>query len=475
MKYRISFAFDYVFPTFILPNATMTELGIINYLTSMHSLKAQNATAFEQYLSLDNMFDGQFGNMPNSGTGYFYQAQVYKNIIEYTELPLYLQQRGTNKFIYPIKPNAVLSEFVGVNPMHAKKMQGEHFWKFISKKAMEHILQKRAKIFIDYSMEPYIDKETYEQIHKGLDGSGIPTDSIIMCVNSFNAKELYETYFSESERRLRVVNLPFCLDHSSWYYNECIKKDTKICMSEADFYNTKDTIRNNHFLMKIRNAREHRLAILYKMANDDLLKIGDWSYLGNNASYTPSAINYIVEKYNLEDLHLGKIKQIYDNVPNLLQSEKNIDFTKINAWTDENFQPHIDSYFEICFETFIHTDYKSLTEKVFKPIINFQPFIFVAFPGALKLLKDLGFKTFEPFIDESYDNESDNVLRMVMIMNEIKRLCKMDKSEIHKWYWQMEDILIHNHKTLLNYNQTKIFGEELVKEFSSFMHMNRLV
>jgi hypothetical protein len=439
-------------------------------MASMHSLKAQNATAFEQYISLGDMFDGQLGTMPNSGTGYFYQAQVYGSVLDYTENALYFTQRNPNGFIYPIKPNAVLGEFTGINPGHSKKMQGEHFWKFISKKAMESILEGKCKIFIDYSMEPFVDRDTYVDIHNSLNGSGIPDGSIIMGINSFNAKELYESYFSENERKLMVRNLPFCLDHSSWYYNDCIRRNNRICMTEADFHNTKNTIRDNHFLMKIRNAREHRLAVLYKMASDDLLKYGDWSFLSESTSYNTSSVGHIIDRYQLTNLHLGKIKNIYDTAPHLLKSEQTIDYNTVNAWTDAAFKQHSDSYFEICFETFIHTECKSLTEKVFKPLINFQPFIFVAFPGALKLLRDLGFKTFDGFIDESYDNETDNVIRMNLISKEINRLCKMSKEEIHEWYWKMEDILIHNHKTLLQYNKTKIYGEELIKEFSDFIH-----
>jgi hypothetical protein len=157
----------------------------------------------------------------------------------------------------------------------------------------------------------------------------------------------------------------------------------------------------------------------------------------------------VINKYNLKNIHLDKIKNIYDTAPYLLKSERDSDYTKVNAWTDAHFKPHIDSYFEICFETYTNKENKSLTEKVFKPIINFQPFLFVAFPGALQLLKELGFKTFDGFIDESYDNETD---------------------EIHNWYWSMEEILIHNHKTLLNYNQTKLFGEDLIKEFNNFIY-----
>jgi hypothetical protein len=470
MKYKINFAFDYVFPTFILPNATMTELGIVNYMASMHSLKAQNATAFEQYISLGDMFDNQLGTMPNSGTGYFYQAQVYGSVIDYTENALYFTQRNPNGFIYPIKPNAVLGEFTGINPGHSKKMQGEHFWKFISKKAMESILHGKCKIFIDYSMEPFVDRDTYVDIHNSLNGSDIPNGTIIMGINSFNAKELYESYFPQSERKLMVRNLPFCLDHSSWYYNDCIRRNNRICMNEVDFHNTKNTIRDNHFLMKIRNAREHRLAVLYQMASDDLLKYGDWSFLSESASYNTSSVEHVIDRYNLKNLRLGKIKSIYDTAPHLLKSEQNTDYNKINAWTDDAFKQHSDSYFEICFETFIHTECKSLTEKVFKPIINFQPFIFVAFPGALRLLRELGFKTFDGYIDESYDIETNNAIRMKLITKEIDRLCKMSKDEIHEWYWKMEEILIHNHKTLLEYNSNKIFGEDLIKEFSDFTH-----
>ena len=34
----------------------------------------------------------------------------------------------------------------------------------------------------------------------------------------------------------------------------------------------------------------------------------------------------------------------------------------------------------------------------------------------------------------------------------------------------MEEILVHNHKTLLNYNKTKLFGEDLIKEFYNFIY-----
>lgn len=112
---------------------------------------------------------------------------------------------------------------------------------------------------------------------------------------------------------------------------------------------------------------------------------------------------------------------------------------------------------------FVNKEYKSLTEKVFKPIANFQPFFFIAYPGALALLQSLGFKTFHPFIDESYDNEPSEATRMNMIVKEINRLCSMSKEQIHEWFWQMEDILIHNHNHILEIYKHEPKGPELIK------------
>lgn len=472
MKYKIDFVFDYVFPTFILPNATMPEVGVINYLSSMHSTKAQNATLFEQQISLGEVFDNELGGMPNSATGYFYQAQVYKSLVESQEKALYLNTPSYQNFIYPIKPNAILNQFSGYNTGQGNRMNGEFFWKYISKKAMEYIKDGRATIYLDYSMEPWIDKETYLALHECLKLSEIPAKSVLLCVNSFNAQQCYENWFSLEERQLKVRNLPFCYDHSSWYYNDALERGESICMNEQNFLSTHSTIRKNHFLMKIRNGRSQRLAFLYKMATDDLLKYGDWSFLLNN-SYDETVVKGTLDHYAFTDINLETVKQLHDTAPHFLQSEQTISQYSVNAWTDVDFQSYSNSYFEICFETFIHGEHKSLTEKVFKPLVNYSPFLLIAYPGALKLLKELGFKTFSPYINESYDDIEDTNLRLRAVYDEIQRLCSMPKEQLHSWYWEMKDILIYNHNHLINHHKNGLLGEALIKEFSDIV--NKLV
>ena len=50
-----------------------------------------------------------------------------------------------------------------------------------------------------------------------------------------------------------------------------------------------------------------------------------------------------------------------------------------------------------------------------------------------------------------------------MIYKEIYRLSQMPKEEIHVWYWQMKDILIHNNNRVLNFYKEDQLTKKLVK------------
>ncbi len=108
---------------------------------------------------------------------------------------------------------------------------------------------------------------------------------------------------------------------------------------------------------------------------------------------------------------------------------------------------YLDSYFQIVtgnnFTNF--DDQLIFSEKIWKPITNFQPFIYLDDVGALEQLREYGFKTFSPYIDESYDNIYDIDERFEAIMSEIQKLCDKSIQDIHDWYWSIQETLKHNH------------------------------
>jgi len=459
--YKLPFFYDYVFPNFVLPNALNNEYGIVSYLHTLYSNKVKENAYSDIGVSTvsTDMFDNNLGRWPTSirHGGTHLNAPWYPDLkVEETSLYFGKQHTNRKKYIYPIKITPFIDDFIGINLKAGNKLNGEYFWKNMSMEALTDSQKGNAIIFIDYAQENFIDKESYVNLHECIRLSGIPKEQIVLAFNSFNATEIYESWFPEGERRLEVKNWPWVMCSSSWHYSQ--QSSERLNLSE--FRETKNSYRKNHFLFKIRNIRPHRRAMLYKLASDNLLEKGDWSCL-TSFEIKHWELQEFNEKYQW-NLNSELIKQIV-KVPKNLDSENGLAHAEVSAWTDRHAEAHKNSYFYICTETFTDREYKSLTEKVFKPIVNFQPFFFVAYPGALALLQSLGFRTFHPFIDESYDNEPNEARRMNMILAEIHRLCNMSIEQIHEWYWQMEEILIHNHNHVLEIYKHETKGPELIK------------
>jgi hypothetical protein len=126
---------------------------------------------------------------------------------------------------------------------------------------------------------------------------------------------------------------------------------------------------------------------------------------------------------------------------------------------------HMDrAYFGICTETkFIHDiirhennevfndtphtnfiDCITFTEKTWKFITGKMPFILAGMPGSLKVLKDMGYKTFHPYINEAYDSIIDDEMRAVAIAEEVERLCYLTDDAWIEMLYGLQHILDHN-------------------------------
>lgn len=129
---------------------------------------------------------------------------------------------------------------------------------------------------------------------------------------------------------------------------------------------------------------------------------------------------------------------------------------------DPNFQAK--SLWNIVTETVYYEDKLHLTEKVFKPIVTKRPFMLVAASGNLAYLKSYGFRTFDRWIDESYDAEPDPDIRIKMITDQLKILCAMPWPDLMQMYSEMQEILDFNHDHF--YGKFKeIIVNELVDNF----------
>lgn len=89
-----------------------------------------------------------------------------------------------------------------------------------------------------------------------------------------------------------------------------------------------------------------------------------------------------------------------------------------------------------------------ISEKTIFPIAYMMPFVIVGPPGALALLKKIGFKTFDKFWSEDYDNEKDHELRLKKIFKVIDYIDSLSYKELATLSEKMQEILIHNKNML---------------------------
>ena len=112
------------------------------------------------------------------------------------------------------------------------------------------------------------------------------------------------------------------------------------------------------------------------------------------------------------------------------------------------------SYYSCVVETVIPSDnsMSMFSEKEAKPIIAKRPFIIVGTKDHLKSFRQLGFKTFSPVIDESYDDEPDLDKRKSKILGAMLKLTEEDPKEVYK---ELQPVLEHNYNHFYEHQWNK--------------------
>ena len=123
---------------------------------------------------------------------------------------------------------------------------------------------------------------------------------------------------------------------------------------------------------------------------------------------------------------------------------------------DFNEKIRLETFCSVISEVFYDTNsFIFISEKTFKAIATSHPFIILGTKNFLKELHKIGYKTFHPYIDESYDNLDDDD-RMLAVIKEMVRLQNFSQQERLDWFNQVKPILKHNFKHFANRYNTKI-------------------
>ena len=111
---------------------------------------------------------------------------------------------------------------------------------------------------------------------------------------------------------------------------------------------------------------------------------------------------------------------------------------------DDPMPQYSESWFSVVTETEMRGRVSRITEKAFKPLVNFHPVVMFGNPGALAMIRELGFATFDGLIDESYDQEADPRRRFDLAYQQVQRLARMDQAVLAANEAQLAERLAFN-------------------------------
>jgi hypothetical protein len=320
-----------------------------------------------------------------------------------------------------------------LKPLH---INGRYFYPFGSTDANQLILIERKNYrlmheCVFHDQEPILEKTVDCLIAKGTIG-----------VNHKKINILANSEFSEITKSL-------CKQHHllNWYYFYHgfaaldWYRDYQY-FSEVECQYTKVFMSLNRL---VTNDRSYRLVLVSLLLERNLIDHGVVSLHLNDQGWGDwkqelSSPDTKLSKYQIEfvDKHIGQLSGSIIADTNAPRGSLSADAGPNELAFNQSALWHIVS------ETVFYHDKLHLTEKTFKPIFSKRPFILVAAPGNLAYLKRYGFRTFDRWIDESYDNETDNQLRLEKIASEIEKLCKLSPTDLKKMHLEMREILEFN-------------------------------
>lgn len=210
----------------------------------------------------------------------------------------------------------------------------------------------------------------------------------------------------------------------------------------------------NDFLLYARDwtgTREYRLKFL-ELLTINQLQSHTKCYFSET---TQNGKHYTNHEFTNPRLQISAIDLGHGILPTKVSSNASADYD-----TDDFCQTKISVIMETVFDdTKIH-----LTEKICRALACGHPFLLAAGPGSLQYLKNYGFKTFEPWLDESYDRELDSVRRLEQIVWSMAQFSSQSSERKHQVYTKLREIA--------DYNQQRFFSTDFAHQLTAELQNN---
>jgi hypothetical protein len=307
----------------------------------------------------------------------------------------------------------------------------------------EPILDKLSEPYLDYFNIPYTDiatnRKQYPELYNNiLEGNEL--DDYIAWYTKF-VKKPFVLVTSEKSIIQKQMSEKYGFENLYYFYHgfaaldwfrgyQALNYDKEI-VREYD----KDFITYNRL---IKEDRSYRIYLVSLLKEYDLLDKGFVSF-GVTDAISDWRDEISDPKTRLSEQQKDSIERNLTDITRLT-----IDNASVLGSASADIPREQDAFWHVVTETVFYHSKMHLTEKIFKPIVNKQPFMLLAAPDNLAYLKSYGFKTFDSVIDEDYDICQDNQERINKVVSQLHwyaNLSPSDKTDVQE---HLKPIIEHN-------------------------------
>lgn len=303
-----------------------------------------------------------------------------------------------------------------------------------------------------YPREGHDLDDWFLNIYKNILKNKLIQSQIYFVFGDIDFQENYNTFLSKNN--IESFLHPISIDYFAGDY-----------LDKVDIFAEHHNKNKNYdYLFYNGKLRPHRLYTVSELSARNILDKGLVSLTSSTHSGESFTLEQCIETLKTVNAYSQNLQTFVDKFEPMILDLDPSDFSQdnINHTTISHYEQ---TYFSVIGEANVTTRF--VTEKIYKPIYNFHPFIIIGAPRILEYLKSKGYLTFEEMFDESYDLESNPVKRINMVISEIEKFTNRNTYEKQLLLEKIKYKLIHNREHYIKITKNNKV-EELLKIFRKY-------
>lgn len=340
------------------------------------------------------------------------------------------------EYIIPTSVNHSPDDWTGYDP------RVKSFFYYLNKKYLTDLINNKAYVMLDQSLEGYQTPWLWDWFHKECGLWGVSPTRIIYVTGNMIADKTYDEWSETNGITEKMKVIPYShfeLDMGMMCYEKIRDKSPLPTFEDHIKYKTDNLNEIKTFACLNKRIRLQRVWFYNYLHSAGLINKG----LVSMNSFDKHGYFFEGESISEE-----RINEISEGLPLLVHEKRNDEFDDNFYIRRFNDQISLDTFMTVISEAHCGDSDETmfLSEKTFKVIACNHPFIIMGNKDSMEMMRKIGYKTFDGFIDEGYDHLPTHK-RLQYITESIKKVDNIENKL--EWFSSMEEVIKFNQNILI--------------------------